>query len=549
VLEVTRARYTDLEPERQGPAIVDELVRALRAERGYLYLAPARESGDGAPTSKLPIPRLLAARDSRQRDLPGRDLEPALLRQITRRGSAFVPEVPPLDPSASPVGGDTLRSTLVAPLVLDGQVIGAVCLERRSGLGEFTEQDREHLGALARQIPFALELMRSLSARARLEEHERAAQKMEAMARLAGGIAHDFNNMLSAIRASTATFTSATADASPAADSVATILSATNRAEELTQQLLAFSRGQFLKPEVVELGVLVERAVPILRKLVGQSVEVETRVDPELYRVRADRAQLDRIFENLATNARDAMPEGGRLTIEASNVILTEQQASNVPGASAGPYVRLTVSDTGHGVDPAIRDKIFDPFFTTKRRQGGSGLGLATTYGVVVQSGGAIDVESAPGKGTSFKIYLPRTTERITIAPEATPEPTEVGGHEAILVVEDEQLVNQAMCRILSGKGYRAVPASGGTEALRLANDPEAAIDLVIMDVRMPDTDGPALARELRKLRPRIKVLYTSGYTAGELNATGLLGNRAEFLQKPVDPEALFSRVRRMLDT
>lgn len=548
VLQVTRAHYADLEPERQGPAIVDELVRALRAERGYLYLAQPSEVGDEASTaSKTPL-HLIAARDSRHRDLPGKELDPELGRQIMRRGSAFLPEVPPLNPSISPTSGDIPRSTLVAPLALEGRVIGAVCIERRSGLGEFTEQDTAQLGALARQVPLALELMRTLSARARLEEHERAAQKMEAMGRLAGGIAHDFNNMLSAIRTSATTLTAVIPGATPVADSVATILGATDRAEELTQQLLAFSRSQSMKPEVVEVDGVIERAMPIVEKLVGPAVEVVTHVDPGIHRVRADRSQLSRILENLATNARDAMPNGGRLSIEANNVVLTEQEASKISGASAGTYVLVTVGDTGQGIDPAIRDKIFDPFFTTKASKGGTGLGLATTYGVVAQTGGFIDVESTVGKGTKFKIYLPRTLERVSAAASVPPEPTTLNGDETILLVEDEQLVSQAMCRILAGKGYHMLTAGIAGEALRLANDPDCAIDLVILDVRMPDMDGPELARELRKIRPNLRVLYTSGYTAGELDAKGSFGTRAEFLQKPVDPEALFRRVRCMLD-
>jgi two-component system cell cycle sensor histidine kinase/response regulator CckA len=250
------------------------------------------------------------------------------------------------------------------------------------------------------------------------------------------------------------------------------------------------------------------------------------------------------------------MPEGGQLTIALGNAVLTEQQAQQLSGIAAGPYAVLTVTDTGQGIDSAIRDKLFEPFFTTKTDKGGTGLGLATSYGIVTQSGGAIDVESELGHGTTFHVYIPKTFDAVEpekadaseAAEEAPPEPKELHGSETLLVVEDEPLVNHAMCRVLQRKGYRIMTARGGNEAMKLAHEDGGDIHLLITDVMMPDMNGVELARELRKLKPDVKVLYTSGFSAGALEEGSIWGNEVEFLQKPVHPDVLVRHVRLLLD-
>jgi signal transduction histidine kinase/predicted Ser/Thr protein kinase len=547
VLHVMRAHHSDLDPERQARTIVDELVRVLRAERGFLYLTPASKSDAKSTPNAPPTLDFVAGRDDRQRDVIGANIDHEFLQQCLRRKAAYVLQPTSKEPSSRGTG--TVRySSLASPLVLEDRVVGVVRLDRRVGLGEFTEEDAELLSGLACQVPLALELMQSLNARGRLEEQERTTQKMEAVARMAGGIAHDFNNMLSAIRTSAEAILADNELRPGVIEDVRTIQGAAERAEELTRQLLTFSRGQHLDAEVLLLQGLIERATPVLRKLAGPGIELKVSLEPDLHPVKVDRSHLDRTLANLVTNARDAMEHGGSITIWARNVTLSEQDSRQLSGISPGQYVLLSVSDTGHGIEPSIRDKIFDPFFTTKATQGGSGLGLATTYGIVRQSGGAIDVESEPGRGTTFKIYLPRTMEPFKVEVPRTHSVRPSQGGETLLFVEDEPLVNQSMCRLLRRKGYRVVSARGGNEALELANQHASAVDLLITDVMMPDMNGIELARELRKSKPGLKVLYTSGYSADVVGDVNIWGNRVEFLQKPVPPNVLIDRVRQMLE-
>jgi len=546
VLHVMHTHHSDLDPERQARTIVDELVRALRAERGFLYLGFSSASGESASASSLPELRLVAGRDDRQCDIEQKDLDSKLLQQAIRRGTAYIVEPEPESPRSSGSGNGVRYSTVVAPLVLEGAVVGIVRLDRRIGLGEFTEDDAELFNALACQVPLAIELMRWLNARGRLEEHERTTQKMEVVARMAGGIAHDFNNMLAAIRMSADDVLDQPELDDRISQDIRTIQSASERAEELTRQLLTFSRSQHLEPEVVLLDGLVERAAPVLRSLVGPSIELSFEIQPDVYAVKVDPSQLDRVLTNLVTNARDAIVNGGRIRIQAHNASLSHDDAHRLAGLSAGPYAVLAVSDTGQGIDPSIRDKIFDPFFTTKADRGGSGLGLATTHGIVRQSGGAIEVNSQLGQGTTFRIYLPKTSESIRPDAEIEHSVHEFPGNRTLLLVEDEPLVNHATCRLLRRKGYHVLSARDGNEALKIAHAQEG-IDLLITDVVMPGMNGVELARELRKLRPSLKVLYTSGYSAGLVGETDAWGTPVEFLQKPVRPDVLVARVRKLV--
>ena len=540
-----RMHHSDFDPERQARAIVDELLRALRAERGFLYLGFSGSDERTVPSS-LPELRLVAGRDDRQCDIAQKDLDSTLLQQALRRGCAYIVEPEPESPRTNGPGSGARYSTVVAPLALEGAVVGIVRLDRRVGLGEFTDDDAELFNALACQVPLALELMRWLNARGRLEEHERTAQKMEAIARMAGGIAHDFNNMLSAIRMSADDILDQPALGDRVVQDIKTIQSASERAEELTRQLLTFSRSQHLEPEVVLLEGLIERSTSVFRSLVGPNIELAFEIEPDLYPVKVDPTQLDRVLTNLVTNARDAITNEGRITIQARNVTLTQEAAHRLSGLSPGPFAVLAVSDSGQGIDPDIRDKIFDPFFTTKAESGGSGLGLATTHGIVRQSGGAIEVESHLGKGTTFRIYLPKTSDSLKSEAEIEEEPPQLRGNKTLLLVEDEPLVNHATCRLLRRKGYHVLSARDGNEALRIAYEHER-IDLLITDVVMPGMNGVELARELRKYRPSLTVIYTSGYSAGLVSESDTWGALIEFLQKPVRPDVLLARVGKLV--
>jgi eukaryotic-like serine/threonine-protein kinase len=546
VLEVMRTHHASLDPERQARAIIDELVRALHAERGFLYLGLSSGPDANASSGASPELRLVAGRDDRQCDIAQKDLDLPLLQRAIRQGAAFIVEPAPESPRKSGYGGGTRYSSVVAPLMLEGVVVGIARLDRRLGLGEFTDDDAELFNALACQVPLVLELMRWLDARGRIEEHERTAQKMEAVARMAGGIAHDFNNMLSAIRMSAENILAEPELMEHLAQDAITIQSASQRAEELTRQLLAFSRSQHLEPEVVSLDALIERAMPVLRSLVGPNIELVLAIDPDVYPVKVDPSQLHRALTNLVTNARDAISGTGRITISARNVILSKEDAQRLSGLLPGPFALLAVGDSGQGIDPAICDKIFDPFFTTKADKGGSGLGLATTHGIVRQSGGAIEVESRLGQGTTFRIYIPKTLESLKLEAAVESQPKELQGSQILLLVEDEPLVNHATCRLLRSKGYQVIAARDGNEALRMASEQEH-IDLLITDVVMPGMNGVELARELRKSRPDLTVLYTSGFSAGVVGESGAWGTHIEFLQKPVGADMLIARVQKLL--
>ena len=297
------------------------------------------------------------------------------------------------------------------PLTVEGNLMGALYLERATGTGSFSEDDGETLSALAAQVPVALELARMLESRDKSEKEQRNADKMEAVGRLAGGIAHDFNNMLSAIQLATESIRDKGGVTGEVGTELDAITDATERASELTRQLLAFSRGELREPEVFLLNDLVTRAMPVLTRLTGPAHEVLVRLEPNLHPVKADRGQLDRVLVNLVTNARDAMPEGGHIAIATDNMTLTPDGARDWPGLAAGAYVRLAVSDDGAGMPDAVRHNIFEPFFTTKEQGKGTGLGLSTVYGIIKQTGGGIYVQSEEGKGTRFDILLPRAPQ------------------------------------------------------------------------------------------------------------------------------------------
>jgi two-component system cell cycle sensor histidine kinase/response regulator CckA len=379
--------------------------------------------------------------------------------------------------------------------------------------------------------------------RRRLEDQLRHSQKMEAVGRLAGGIAHDFNNLLMVIMGHGELLRRGLEAEDSRLRKLQAIMGASERAARLVRQLLAFSRKQVMEPEVLDLNDLVGEMARMLRPLLGEDVTVEARLDPALGHVRVDPAQIDQVLMNLALNARDAMPRGGTLFLETANL------EPGAPGCAAhGRQVALTVRDTGQGMDEKTRAHLFEPFFTTKTASGRAGLGLPMVYGIVQQSGGQITVESEPGRGTSFRILLPRADAPEAPAEPKAPAPPSTAGGETVLVVEDDQAIRALACEMLEAHGYHTLSARNGEEALGVAVRHAGPIDMLLTDVVMPGLAGPALAERFSVVRPRARVLYMSGYTGDDLARYGLAEDVSAFVSKPFTADLLGRRVREALD-
>ena len=381
-------------------------------------------------------------------------------------------------------------------------------------------------------------------------EQVHEAEKMEAVGRLAGRMAHDFNNLLMVVRGYSELLAARLGPDNPLHKHAEEIQQATERAAALTKQLLAFDRKQMLVSRVSDPNEVVRRAEKLLRPLVGQDIEFVTVLDPSLGRVKADPDQFEQVIMNLALNARDAMPEGGKLLIETSNANLDKPYDGKLEGMPSGPCVMLAVSDTGVGIEPEARAHIFEPFFTTKERGRGTGLGLSTVYGIVKQSGGHIWVYSERGKGATFKVYLPRV-EAALDAPLAIPAPTPavsvVPGTETVLLVEDEAAVRNVTREFLEANGYRVLEASEGSEALLICERHQSPIHIMVTDVAMPGLTGPEVAQRARLLRPEMKILFVSGFTNSTLLQHGVPEGGAWFLQKPFSLSALGRKLREVL--
>ncbi len=380
-----------------------------------------------------------------------------------------------------------------------------------------------------------------------LEEQVRQAQKMEAIGKLAGGVAHDFNNLLTVINGYCELLQSKIAPEQPFYREIELIRRAGERASALTSQLLAFSRRQVIQPEVLNLNRVVAATEKMLRRLIGEDIDLVTVLEPDLKNVKIDPVQVDQVIMNLAVNARDAMPQGGKLTIETANVHLDEEYARAHLGAKPGDYVMLAISDTGIGMDHNIQKHIFEPFFTTKGKGKGTGLGLSTVYGIVKQNNGFIWVYSEPGKGTTFKIYFPQVRGESAQGDSSLDEIRDIQGHETVLLVEDDDGVRELAQLTLEENGYRVVVASNGSEALRLLDNFKETVHLLLTDVIMPEMSGRQLAEQVVQKRPEIKVLYMSGYTDNAIVHHGVLEEGTEFIQKPFSAQDLLRKVREVL--
>ena len=387
-----------------------------------------------------------------------------------------------------------------------------------------------------------------ITERKQLEEQFHQAQKMEAVGRLAGGVAHDFNNLLTAILGSADLVLDSLPPGVPAREEVEEIQKAALRAADLTRQLLAFSRQQVIAPVVLNPNDVVANMDKLLRRLLGEDVELRAALAPDLAAVKADPSQLEQVVLNLAVNARDAMPNGGRLTIETQNVELDQEYVQGHLSAQPGAYVMLAVSDTGVGMDAATQARIFEPFFTTKEKGKGTGLGLATVYGIVKQSGGWIWVYSEPGHGTTFKVYFPRALEAAAPVAPGPASPVSVRGSETVLVVEDEEVIRKLVRKVLTANGYTVLVAANGRDAEQVAGQHDGAIHLLVTDVVMPGMNGREVAQRLAGTRAGIKVLYLSGYTDDAIVHHGVLEPGVAFLQKPFTPAVLGRKVREVLD-
>lgn len=473
--------------------------------------------------------------------LPGRvwsEAKPAWIADLSKDANF---------PRGSIAAREGLRGAFGFPVSSGSQILGVMEFFSR----EIRQPDEEVLRMLAAAGSQIGQFMQRLQAQQILQEREeqlRQAQKMEAVGRLAGGIAHDFNNVLTAIMGYSQLLLNRLGPDDPLRRYVSEIHQGGERASRLTGQLLAFSRKQVLQPKVLDLNAVIASMDLMLHRLLGEHIKLVTALAPELGAIEADPGQIEQVILNLAVNSRDAMPEGGRLTIETANVTLDALSAPDLPEAKPGPYVKLMVGDTGSGMDAETLGHIFEPFFTTKARDKGTGLGLATVYAIVQQSGGMMRVSSAPEQGSTFSVYLPRAS-KIAEVPLFAATPAEpLGGRETILLVEDEAAVRSLARQVLEQTGYTVVEAAHGGEALACAERYRGRIDLLITDVVMPGMSGRDVARRLSSLRPDMKVLYMSGYTDNMIGADGVLDAGTAYLAKPFSPDALLVKVRETLD-
>lgn len=439
-------------------------------------------------------------------------------------------------------------SLLLLPIIIEEEMVGSLCLETNSPR-EFSPEELRLARSVADQVSGALDRARLEEERRRLEAQYHQAQKMEAIGQLAAGIAHDFNNLLTAMNGFAEMIQFELEPDDPIQELAGKIRHSGESAAELVRQLLAFSRKQLIEPKVLNLNTLVENMSKILERLIQENISLETNLAPGLWLVKVDPAQIEQVVVNLAVNARDAMAHGGRLTIETANVVLGDDYATQHMDVQPGEHVMLAISDTGQGMSQEIQEHIFEPFFTTKEMGKGTGLGLATIFGVVKQSGGDIWVYSEEGVGTTFKVYLPRAAESRHSEGRLEHKGGKLSGHETILFVEDDMQVRELVRLVLRGQGYNLLEAKNGQQALRLVDGYNGPIHLLLTDVIMPGMSGNVLAEQLSQIRPDLKTLFMSGYTDNMIAQHGILESGIALLQKPFNSTDLSRKVRLVLDT
>jgi PAS domain S-box-containing protein len=440
------------------------------------------------------------------------------------------------------------RSILLAPMTVMGRVVGTIEVQSYEP-GAYRAEHTTAMRMAGNLAANVIENVRLLEQERQTEEQFRQAQKMEAIGKLAGGVAHDFNNLLTAINGYSDLSLRRLEPEHPVRRNIEEIKKAGQRATNLTRQLLAFSRKQMLQPKVLNLNDVITDTSKMLRRLIGEDIEIALRLKPSLGKVKADPSQIDQVLMNLVVNARDAMPHGGSLTIETANVEMDKAISDKYSSVHSGPHVMIRVTDTGCGMSEEVQQHIFEPFFTTKGVGKGTGLGLSTVYGIIKQSDGYVSVESEEGKGTTFNIYLPQVDD---VAPTdvkkmvETPAPPR--GTETVLLVEDEEMVRNMTRTILEGNGYKVLTATDGKDALNFCESYGGKIDLMLTDVIMPQISGKMLAVQLAPQRPDMRVLYMSGYTDDAIVHHGALEEGIAFLPKPFTPDALAFKVREILD-
>lgn len=444
--------------------------------------------------------------------------------------------------------GEDNFAGLVRELSKSGRYRGELTARTKDGAEKHLDLSVFTMSNAAGEPQCLVGIKRDITERKRLEAQLLQSQKMEGLGRLAGGIAHDFNNILTVINGYSVLLQQSLPEHTSHWKDVKQIKQASERAATLTNQLLAFSRQQVLQPSVLDINTVMAQMDQLLRRLIGEDKQFRTILGASVGRIKADKGQLDQVILNLAVNARDAMPDGGQLTIETQNVEVTRAQAARHAGIAPGRFVMLAVSDTGVGMDPATRAHVFEPFFTTKEQGKGTGLGLATAYGIVQQSGGFIELYSEVGKGTTFKVYLPQADEAPKPVMEGDAEPRLVAGTEVILLVEDEDMVRELAHRLLRDLGYTVLEARNGEAALHQAESHRGPIHLLVTDMVMPGMGGHELVERLTASRPDTKVLYVSGYTSDTIARRWTMQGAAAFLQKPYDPLTLTQKVREVLD-
>jgi two-component system cell cycle sensor histidine kinase/response regulator CckA len=561
------------------PFELDDLMRRIRAGEHFDRFQTIRRRKDGtlvhislAMSSMRDNAGNIVGATGVGRDVTARIATEDALRRTLERLQAVVSNMPIVLWSLDCDGIVTLsEGTLLEKLGFKaGQLVGTSALEmfsagteigdrmRRALAGEYEHFTMPFAGVIVEtwyvpvkdiegRIQGTIGMGLDITERVRLEEQFRQAQKMEAVGRLAGGIAHDFNNLLTAILG----YADLVLDELPAGSALAAdidqIRKAGQSASSLTRQLLAFSRRQLLKPEIICINDVVTRTETLLRRVIGEHIVLSTRLDPGLAHTSADPGQIEQVIVNLAVNASDAMPNGGHLTIETGNVVIDAAFASAHVGARTGPHVMMKVTDDGIGMDEAIQEQIFEPFFSTKEKTKGTGLGLSTVYGVVQQSGGTVWVESAPGRGATFTVYLPVIDAPLTRHPEESHAEVETG-EETILLVEDQDDVRKVTSAILRHGGYSVVEAAHPRAALAIVRDGQTHFDLLLTDVVMPEMSGRELAKYVAEIRKDLKVLYTSGYAEDAIVEDGVLEAGLAFVPKPFTPKTLLRAVRAALD-